>query len=287
MKYIFFGTSDFSVIILDKLIAAHLIPVAVICNPDKPMGRKKIITPPPVKEKILIYNDSAREKIILLQPDKVTIDIFLDLKISFDFFLIAAYSKILTKDILQLPRLGVIGVHPSLLPKYRGMSPIQSVILNGDSETGTTLFLVDEKIDHGPIIAQKKLENYMFNQVTTKELNYQLALLSAELLIDTIPKFYQQKIIPITQDDNLATYTKKFSTQDAYIEWVDLQKAQQEGGLLAIELDRKIRAFNPEPGAWTLIDGKRIKILEAILINDNKLKLMKIQKEGRKPQILA
>jgi len=297
MRYIFFGTPQFAAIILEKLINNGFIPEAIVCNPDKPVGRKKIITPPPVKQ--VITNLKAQSAIF--QPENLS-DVKSQLsKVNCQIFIVAAYAQIIPKEILEIPRLGTIGVHPSLLPKYRGPTPIQTAILNGEEKTGVTLFLMDEKMDHGPIISSEKL--VMSNEETTETLTKKLAELGAELLIEilrklgspTSPKLTMRNIKEVgipgiklyPQDESQATYTKKFSTQDAYIEPLDLEKAQQAGGEIAIQIDRKIRALNPEPGAWTLRQAqgkpKRVKILEAKLTPEGKLKLKKIQFEGKKP----
>ena len=283
MNYVFFGTPEFAAIILEKLINVGLLPQAIVCNPDKPVGRKKIVTPPPTK--LVIRNQKIEDRIKILQPEALDSK-FQILNSKFDFFIVAAYAKILPKGILNIPRLGTIGVHPSLLPKYRGPTPIQNAILNGDEETGASLFLLDEEIDHGKIISNEKLE--MRNE-DYKILSKKLAGLGAELLIKTLPDFMAGKITPLSQNEAGATYTKKFSNQDAYIEPKDLEKAQgstgssQETRRLAVEIERKIRALNPEPGTWTRAYEKRVKLLEAKII-DGWLKITKIQVEGGKPK---
>jgi len=279
MKYVFFGTPEFAAIILEKLIKAGLMPEAVICNPDKPVSRKQIITPPPVKSLIMKH---VVLNIPVLQPEKINKNLMFHVSCSMpDVFIVAAYSKILAKEILEIPRLGVIGIHPSLLPKYRGPTPIQTAILNGDEQTGVSLFLMDEKIDHGKIISN--LKSQISNFDTYETLSRKLAELGANLLIKTLPDFVAGKITPLSQDESQATYTKKFSQRDAYVEPQDLEEAENQGGEIAIEIDRKIRALNPEPGTWTIKDEKRMKILEVILTPENKLKLKKIQFEGKKP----
>ncbi len=313
-KYIFFGTPDFAAVILEKLIKAGFPPAAVVCNPDKPVGRKKVITPPPVKARIMNYESGIRERIKILQPEKLDKEFhnsLFQIHDSFDFFIIAAYAKIIPKEILEMPRLGTIGVHPSLLPKYRGSSPIQSIILDGESETGVSLFLADEKVDHGPIFAQRTL-NYELGIRNYEELSQKLAELGADLLVETLPKFLNGEITPLPQDETQATYTKKFITKDGYVEPKDLERAQKDGGQIAMEIERKTRALNPEPGVWTNLSsdelsslirangrivkqskiaeqkkqGKRMKILEAELTPENKLKLKKIQFEGKTPRML-
>lgn len=291
MKYIFFGSPEFATIILEKLINAGFIPEAVVCNPDRPIGRKKIITPPPVKLSIMNKVESIKKRIKIIQPENLQELLKIKpllLTTNPDILIVAAYSKIIPKEILEIPRLGTIGIHPSLLPKYRGASPIQAAILNDDEETGTTLYLMDEKMDHGPILAQQKLEFSIFNFQFSILLK-KLAELSVDLLIDFLQKLEpinnQQLVISNLakpQNEFLATYTKKFQTEDAFIKSEDLEKAEKEGGEIANEIDRKIRAFYPEPGAYTFINNKRTKLLEAKII-DNKLKLIKIQTEGKTP----
>jgi methionyl-tRNA formyltransferase len=266
MKFVFFGTPDFAAIILEKLVKTGWPPVAVICNPDRPVGRKKVITPPPTKVIASKYG------IKVYQPEKLEIENLKKEIGEIDFAVVVAYAKIIPKNILEMPRLGFIAVHPSLLPKYRGSSPIQSVILNGEKETGVALFLADEKVDHGPILATSHLPIVVSDNYVT--LNKKLAELGGDLLIKILPEYLENKITPLPQDESQATFTQKFITQDGY---VDLEKDKPE------IIERKVRALNPEPGVWTIKDGKRMKILEAELITDNKLKLKKIQFEGKKP----
>ena len=132
-----------------------------------------------------------------------------------DFAIVAAYAKIIPKEILTIPRLGVIGVHPSLLPKYRGSSPIQSVILNGDSETGVSLFLIDEQIDHGKTLSTIKYQ--ILNNDNYEILNKKLAELGASLLIETLPKFIKNEITPLSQNENKATHTKNLLPKTAML----------------------------------------------------------------------
>lgn len=275
MKFVFFGTPEFAAIILEKLIKAGFIPSAVICNPDKPTGRKQIITPPAVKILAQKYG------LAVYQPKDKTELLEIVKNLQPDLAIVAAFGMIFPKEVLEIPKYGFINVHPSLLPKYRGPTPIQNAILAGDKETGVSLFLVDEKMDHGPILAKRELP--ITNDDDYDTLSRKLAETGADLLIKTLPKYLNGEITPLAQDESQATYTKKFSTQDAFIEPLDVGKAQNEGGHIALEIDRKIRALNPEPGIWTLQNGKRMKILEAILTPENKLKLKKIQFEGKKP----
>lgn len=275
MNYVFFGTPEFAAIILEKLIAGGFVPSALVCNPDRPVGRKRIITAPPTKLEIRKQNLENRIRILQPEvPDSGFRILLSDVKP--DFFIVAAYAKILPNEILAIPRLGTIGVHPSLLPKYRGSSPIQSAILGGDAETGVTLYLMDEKMDHGEIIS--KIKSQISKNDTYITLMRKLAEASGDLLVGTLPKFVNREIRPEPQDESKATFTKKFGRKDAFIEPADLANPAK-----AAEIDRKIRAFDPEPGAWTIMNGKQIKLLHAEL-RDGALVLKKTQVEGEKPK---
>lgn len=290
MNYVFFGTPEFAAIILEKLIKAGLTPTAVVCNPDKPIGRKKIITPPPTKTTAEKYN------IKVYQPIKLEIKNWESEIRGADFGIVTAYGKIIPKKIIDTFPKGLIGVHPSLLPKYRGAAPIQNVILNGEKETGISLFLIDEQMDHGPVLEVRKQK--IENNDNYESLHDKLAALAGNTLIEIIPKFLKGEYILKPQNDKQATYTKKITIDDAY---VDLEK--DDPALI----ERKIRALNPEPGVWTytktlrrywevqppkadinaeMSDLRRVKILEAVLTPDGRLKLGKIQFEGKKPQLV-
>jgi methionyl-tRNA formyltransferase len=276
-NFIFFGTPLFSKIILEKLINNNFLPKALITNPDRPVGRKKIITPPETKS--LILEKKLENQIKIFQPENLNDNFINEIKnLRPEFGIICAYSKIIPNVLLNLFPKGILGVHPSLLPKYRGASPIQSAILNGEKESGITIYLLDDKMDHGPILIQEKIniENLYYNEALIK-----LANLGGDLLIKILPNFYQNKINPISQNENLATYTKKFKTEDGFINSNDLEKAQNEGGAISFEIYNKIRALSFEPGVWTILNNKRMKIFEAEII-DSKLKLKKIQFEGQK-----
>ncbi len=284
-NYVFFGTPDFAAIILDKLIKAGLLPAAVVCNPDRPAGRKKIVTPPPAKvlaeeHKIKVYQPESleiRNSLPIGKAGKLELG-------DIDFGVVASYGKIIPENIIRTFKLGAIGVHPSLLPRHRGASPIQSAILAGDEVTGVTLYLLDEKMDQGAIITGQELT--ITNDDNYETLSRRLANLGAELLIETLPKFARGEIRPQVQNEDYATYTGKFKTEDGFVDPEDLRAAQDGASLEKddpVVIERKIRALNPEPGVWTLKEGKRMKILEAE-IRDGKLKLKKIQFEGKKPQ---
>ena len=271
MKYIFFGTPKFAAIVLEKLINAGYIPEAVICNPDEPIGRKQILTPPPTKILARKYG------INILQPE-----ILANYKLQItnhkpDLAIVAAYGKILPKEILEIPRLrapfaevasatkaeqgfggqakhGFINVHGSLLPKYRGASPIQAAILNGDKETGITIMKIDEEMDHGPLLGKSEIR--ISKSETFESLSQKLAISGAELLVKTIPDYISGKIKPIEQDHSKATYTEIIKREDGKIDW----------SKSAEEIERMTRAFYPWPTAWAIWNNKILKIFEVEII---------------------
>jgi methionyl-tRNA formyltransferase len=279
MNYVFFGTPRFAEIVLSDLIADHFVPAAIVCNPDRPLGRKKIVTPPPTKQLILDKKLST----LVLQPEKLDDELVAQLRaLQPDFFVVAAYAKIIPHAVLSVPRIGTLGTHPSLLPAYRGASPIQSVILAGETKTGSTIYAMDEKMDHGAIFAQEEipLEALTTDYCTLEE---QLAKLSARLLIKTIPALLDGSAVPRTQDESRASFTKKFITDNGFVEQSELDAALAGNSDKAELIVRTINALNPEPGAWTLQNGKRVKLLEARM-DGGALKLVTIQEEGQKPK---
>jgi methionyl-tRNA formyltransferase len=226
----------------------------------------------------------ARAKeIAILQPEKPIDAADVLRTLGADLFVVAAYARIIPEIILEIPQLGTLGTHPSLLPKYRGASPIQSAILNGDTETGVSIYVMDAEMDHGPILATGKCP--IGNTETYPELEEKLANLAAQLLVQSMPDFLAGKVAATEQNGSLATYTKKFATQDGFVDERDLASAKSGDPSKAVTIYNKIRAFNPEPGVWTETDGKRMKILAAALSDDGTtLRLKTVQKEGGVPQ---
>lgn len=271
MKYAFFGSFRISADILSGLLDAGYIPETVICNPDKPVGKRQVVTPPAVKQLIL----ERKLPIKILQPEKIETEKLANELKTLDVAVVMGYPKIIPQATLSMPRLGTIGVHPSLLPKYRGASPIQSVLLNGEQETGVTLYLIDKEMDHGPILASRKYQ--VANGTTNAELERQLTAVAVKLLIETLPKFIAGEIKPIEQDHSAATFTKKFTSADGQVDFV-------KDDPLAVY--RKIKAFYPEPSVWTMnfpgYEGKRVKLLEADFTG-GKIHIRKIQVEGKRP----
>lgn len=260
IKIVFWGTPEFGAIILDSLIKNNYKPIAVVTAPDKPVGRKQILTLSPVKILAQEYN------ILVLQPENIKENLNLKseiLNLKPDLFIVAAYGLILSKEILDIPKYGSFNIHPSLLPKYRGASPIQATILNGDTETGVTIISMDEKMDHGPIIAQRRLELPITN-IQFPKLNEELAKLGAKLLIETLPKWINGEIKPILQDHSKATFTKIIKKEDGHINWIKS----------AEEIERMIRAYWPWPGTFTTIQNSKCKNQN----DKSKYKILKIIK---------
>ncbi len=251
LKIIFIGTPEFGAIVLEGLVNGGYKPVLVISETDKPVGRKQTITPPPVKVIAQKYN------IAVEQPKKIIDSKSQILDSKPDLIIAAAYGQVLPKDILKISKYGCLNIHPSLLPKYRGASPIQYTILNGDEETGVTIIKMTEKVDAGPIIANEKLK--MKNEkLTYGELHNKLAGLGVKLLIDIISDWINGKIEPKSQNESGTTYTKVLIKEDGKIDWNNP----------AEYIERQVRAFYPWPGTftfWQVLKGKllTIKILRA------------------------
>ena len=263
-NFIFFGGGDFSVKVAEILFQNDFIPKFIVTTPDKPRGRKLILTPPPLKFW------AQKNNIKIYQPEKLEIR---NLKLEIggediNFNVVAAYGKILSKEIISIP---TINVHPSLLPKFRGPSPIQSFILSGEKETGVTIMLTDEEVDHGPVLAVSRLTPHD-SRLYYKELEEKLAELGGKLLTETIPKFINNEIKPILQDHSRATFTKKITKKDGLIN-LDIESPEI--------IERKIRAFTPWPSAYCFVNGKRIIITKAEIIA-GKLKILRVKPEGKK-----
>ena len=253
LKIIFIGTPEFGAIILEELIKGGYLPVLVITAPDKPVGRKQIVTPPPVKISAQKYN------IPVLQPEKILNLKSEILNLKPDLIIVAAFGQILPKEILEIPKYGCLNVHPSLLPRWRGSSPIQYTILNGDKETGLTIILMTEKVDQGDVIAISKFQ-ITNSQITYLKLHNMLAEKGAKLLLKILPKWITEKIKPLSQDETMTTCTKTLKKEDGKIDW---RKPAQY-------IERQIRAFQPWPGSFCFLDEKQIKILEADVLKQAK-----------------
>ncbi len=254
-KIVFMGSPRYAEIILRELYDGFDI-VGVITQPDKRVGRGRSFQLPPVK----VF---AKEKEIpLLQPRKLTAENFFYVLSNWDpdVIIVAAYGKILRPKILEFPRFGCINVHASYLPRWRGASPIQAAILNGDQTAGVTIMKMDEGIDTGDIITQKEVEISEFE--TTASLTEKLATIGAKLLVNTLPPYIKGKIIPEKQLSKIATYAGLIKKQDGLL---DFQKSAEE-------LERQIRAYDPWPICFFNWNGKNVKVYNARVIKSHHLK---------------
>lgn len=243
-KIVFFGTPEFARIILERLIESPYKPSVVITAPDKPVGRKQTLDSGPVKS-LAIENN-----IEIIQPEKLNSSLADNLKPNtYELFIVAAYGKIIPSRILNIPQRGTINIHPSLLPAYRGPSPLQTALLNGDEMTGVSLILLDEELDHGPILAQCELP--ITQNDNTLTLFDKAAHAGAELLVQTIPRWYEDKITIRTQNHDEATFSKMITREDGHVDW----------SKFAQEIERMLRALTPWPGLFTFWKDRRLKIL--------------------------
>jgi len=259
-KIAFFGTPDFAVTVLRALKKCGIMPDAIVTSPDKPKGRNLVLTPPPVK----VWADENGMSVF--QPEKLA---GFSLPEKYDLFILAAYGKMIPKEILAAPKYGTLNVHPSLLPKWRGASPIQSAILAGDKETGVSIMLLDEEMDHGPILATEKipLEKWSPDYLKLEE---KAGEMGGKMLCEIIPKWIKGEIKPVPQDHVKATYCRKIKKEDGSIEPLIIL-GKESNAEKVTEAERKVRALNPDPGTFTIlkIHGKdiRIKIKKAHVAN--------------------
>ena len=247
MKVVYLGTPSFAVEPLKALLGEKdFNVVAVVTNPDKPVGRKQILTAPPVKQFALENN------IPVYQYSKIREQGVVDLKgLGADVFVTCAFGQILSQEILDIAPLGVINVHASLLPKYRGASPIHYAILNGEKQTGITVMKTDIGIDTGDIILSEKID--IGDNETCGELFDRLSVLGGKALITALKSIKEGKAKYLKQDDSTATKTPMIKKSDALVLWSED----------ASKCFNRIRAFNPSPVAFTFYNGEQIKIYSA------------------------
>jgi methionyl-tRNA formyltransferase len=248
IQLIFMGTSSFAIPTLKILLKNNNYNVlAVYTKPDKPQGRGLKLSKSPIKT----FLEKNYSQIKIFQPKRFKIKEITEFKkLKPQLTVVAAYGIMIPKKILDIPQSGFLNIHPSLLPKYRGASPIQAAILNQDPFTGVTIMKLIPKMDAGDIIIQKRIK--LTPNITTPKLHDQLAHLGAKLLINTIPDYLNQKIKPKRQQEKQATYTKLISKDDGRIKWKKTAK----------EIDAQIRAYTPWPGTFTFFKKgtKKIKI---------------------------
>lgn len=246
MKYIYFGTPDVARETLEHLVMADLRPIAVVTNPDAPKGRGQVMTASPVKE----YAESL--KIPVLTPEHLNEEFMKELQVfEAELGIVVAYGKILPESLINSFPNGVLNIHYSLLPRWRGASPVESALLHGDKVTGVTIQKMVKKLDAGPILAVSEME--ILPEDTTATLRPHLITLGAELLIDTLPKYLAGRIKPYEQNESKVTLAPKFKKEDGELNLEDD----------AINNWRKYQAYAVWPGTYFFEDGKRMKITQA------------------------
>ncbi len=240
------GSPEFAVPILQKLVKLVTV-IGVVTQPDRPAGRGKTMTAPPVKQAALDLN------LPVLQPERLrTPDAFAKLQSwAPEMIVVAAFGQILRQNVLDLPRFGCVNVHASLLPRWRGAAPIQVVLLHGDRETGVTIMKMDAGVDTGPILNQQSMP--IFPEDNAGSLAERLAALGSELLVGTLPGYLQGEIQPQPQDETRATYASMLKKEDGQL---DFSKPAED-------LVNHVRAFNPWPGAYTIYQGGILKVHQA------------------------
>ncbi len=262
MKSVFFGTPEISVDFLEQTKKLGFLFDLIITNPDKPKGRKKILSPTSVK------SWAIKNHIKIITPEKIT-DEFLEQIKNYDLFFVLAYGKILPKKLLKIPKYGTLNLHPSLLPKYRGPSPIMSAILDDQKHTGISLMLLDEKMDHGPILKQKKINIQEWEK--NRIIEYNFAKEGASLFLNILKDIKNKKIQPKKQNDNQATFCFKFTKKDMEL---SLPLNQRKNFL-------KYCAF-PKP--FYFDKNKKRNIVTDAKWENNKFIIKKIIPEGKKEQ---
>ncbi|WP_210363773.1 methionyl-tRNA formyltransferase [Bacillus sp. REN3] len=246
-RIVFMGTPDFSVPVLRRLIIDGYNVVAAVTQPDRPVGRKRILTPPPVKEEALKHG------IPVYQPEKIRIQEEVDkiLALKPDLIVTAAFGQILPKQLLQAPKHGCINVHASLLPELRGGAPIHYAIIQGKEKTGITIMYMVEKLDAGDILTQ--VEVPISERDTVGTLHDKLSAAGADLLAETIPKLLNGEITPIQQNDKEATYAWNIKREQEKIDWTKPGE----------KIYNHIRGMNPWPVAYTTLNGTVMKLWAA------------------------
>ncbi len=266
--FAFFGSDEFSIIVLEELIQAGYTPSLCITQPDKPKGRNLVLTPTPIKEFCI------KKNISYISPEKLSVEEIVSLHTEYDFFVVASYGKIISQKILNIPKYGCLNVHPSLLPQYRGASPIETAILEDTKDTGVTIMLMDAQMDHGPIIKQAE---YLFEKwpESKKEVHDTLAHLGGRILAEVIQPFVQGDIIVTSQDHTQATFTKMIEKGDGKINIEDKD----------YKTYLKYLALTPWPGLFFFIqkDGRdfRVKVESAHFEDEKGFMIDTVIPEGK------
>jgi len=297
MRIVFFGTPQFAVPTLDRLLASGHSIVGVVTQPDRPRGRGQRVTEGPVKTVALAHG------VPVMQPDRLKTPEFLDAfaRMSADLGVVAAYGKILPEDVLRIPRLGLINVHASLLPRWRGAAPVERAVMAGDTETGVTIMRVVRQLDAGPTFAMATRTIGL--DETAQQVERDLARLGAELLAQVVNRMAQGHLEETPQDDTLATYAPRLTKEEGLLDWKRP----------AMAIHNSVRGLHPWPHAFSFLGGSRYIILRTstgegsggceprdaaaapgtvreasgdrftVAAGDGLVRILEIQPEGRRP----
>ena len=263
MKIIFFGSSEFSIPILESLLSSKHSVVHVITTPDRKKGRGQKLSSSIVK------TFAEDQKLPVSNPEKLSVTAVTETlkRLAPDFLVIASYGKIVPESIFRIPKSSPLNVHPSLLPRHRGASPIQSAILEGDQKTGVSIADVTKELDSGDIFAQ--IETEIRENENAHALSERLAEMGSKLLLQVIDQFSSGKVSRMKQDSTKATYAKKLTRDSGQINW----------GKSAVYIHNQVRAYYPWPSAFTSFHGKRLKILET--------RISKMREDNNMPGAIA
>lgn len=248
MRVIFMGTPEFAISPLEHLIRNQYQVVAVYTQPDKPAGRGRSLVSSPLKRAALAWKLSVVQP-VSLKGDEVVAQLA---EFHPDVIVVAAFGQILPQSVLDISGCGCINIHPSLLPRFRGASPVAAAILAGDEFTGVSIMLMDRGLDTGPILARAQIPISI--QDTTGSLTAKLSLIAAQLLLEVLPRWSRGELTPQPQSEAEATYSGSISKEEGEIDWC----------LPAVDIWRRVRAFQPWPGCYTGWQGRQLKIIEAV-----------------------
>ena len=253
MRIVFIGTGEIGAPTLRTLLNAEHEVAAVVTQPDKPVGRGQRIEPPPIKKEI------ATTGIPILQPPRIKDPQAIEevRRLTPDVIVVAAYGQILPREVLEIPRLACLNLHASLLPRWRGAAPIQAAIAAGDSETGITVMYMAEGLDTGDILLQRSVE--ILPNDTGGSLHDRLAQVAPEALLESLQLVAAANAPRIPQDNAFATYAPKLKREHGQIDWSESAEA----------IERKVRAYNPWPGAFMKVDGQNLKVFSASVVDLN------------------
>ncbi len=250
MRIVFIGAGEIGVPTLQALLKSEHEVVGIVTQPDKPVGRAQIIEPPPIKKAL------AGAKMPILQPARIKEhQAIAEIRALIpDVIVVMAYGQILPRDVLEIPKIACINLHASLLPRWRGAAPVQAAIAAGDRETGITVMYMDEGLDTGDILLHRKID--ILPTDTGGSLHDRLAKIAPDALLDSLRLFVEGRAPRTPQDNSLATYAPKLKRDDGRIDWSEPAEM----------IERKIRAFNPWPGAFTKIERQALKIFSGSVV---------------------